>query len=104
MGRIYIDTEITETGTFTNAAGVLTDPTTITFTYWHSCDRKWLNVTPVKATTGVYNATFTPEYPGLLYFQWKGTGALPVTKEGTLRIERSAFNDKTSMTDYCGCW
>ncbi len=102
MTRIYANTEITLTGTFKNSAGTLTDPTTVTFEYRHECESAWTSVTAVQQSTGVYDATVTPKYAGLLFIRWKGTGTVPVTKEDTLLIEatRDASNP---TTDYCGC-
>lgn len=100
MTRIYIDTEITETGTFRNSAAVLTDPDTVTFTYRHDQERDWSTATATKSSTGIYTAAITPKYPGYLHFQWKGVGTLDVTTEGTRKVERSAFA-RNRTTDYC---
>lgn len=104
MARIYPNTEVTETGTFRNTAGTLVDPTSVLFEYrnWWEC--QWTSVTPVKQSTGVYDATFTPLYPGMLYFRWQGTGLPKIQIEDTMYIERTAFSDRMPNTDYCGCW
>ncbi len=101
MTRLYADTETTETATFKDN-GVLADPTAVTFEYRHQCENAWRSVTPTNPSSGVYNATFTPEYAGILYFRWKGSESPKISTQGSRLVERSAFEFPLT-TDYCGC-
>lgn len=79
MTKRYVDSEIVLDGTFRNSSGTLTNPTAVTFTYRMGKDGADVSVTPTNPSTGVWRATFTPEYPGMLYGVFEGTGALVKT-------------------------
>lgn len=79
MTKRYVNSEIALSATFRNSAGVAADPTAVTFTYRIGRDGPDVSVTPTNPSTGVYTATFTPEYPGQLYGTFAGTGALVKT-------------------------
>lgn len=79
MTKRYVDSEIVLDGTFRNAAGTLADPTAVTFTYRIGRDGCDVSVTPTNPSTGLWRATFTPEYAGPLYGFFQGTGALVKT-------------------------
>lgn len=101
--RIFPDTTVTREAQFRNSLNTLADPTTVTFTYRYASHGDWKTATPTKTTTGIYTVNFVPEYPGLIYTRWQGTGDLVVSVEDTLLVEPTAF-DKSRTTDYCGCW
>jgi hypothetical protein len=76
---------------FKNAAGVLTDPTTVTLVWRRhgEADTTW-TVTAgqiVKDSVGVYHADIPVTEPGLHYFRWVGTGAVVAAAEGTFSAE-----------------
>lgn len=76
---------------FKNAAGVLTDPTTVTLLWRRhgETDTTW-TVTAgqiVKDSVGVYHADIPVTEPGLHYFRWVGTGAVVAAAEGTFSAE-----------------
>lgn len=79
MTKRYVDSEIVLDGRFTNASGTLTNPTDVTFTYRMGRDGTDYSVTPTNPSTGIWRATFTPEFPGMLYGFFQGTGALVKT-------------------------
>ena len=103
MARVYVDTEVTETATFRNSSNVLVDPDNVTFQYRQPGYTDWISVTPTSSTTGVYTATYTPEYPSFVHFEWKATGNPKVTIQDTRFIERTAFN-KGFNSDYRDNW
>jgi hypothetical protein len=78
---------------FKNAAGVLTDPTTVTLLWRrHGETTTTWTVTAgqiVKDSTGVYHADLPVTEPGLHYFRWEGTGTVVAAAEGTFSVESS---------------
>lgn len=83
---------VTTTPGFTNAAGVLTDPTTVTLRWRPSggAETAWVyltNAAVVRDSVGVYHADITPTVAGLHYFRWEGTGAVTAAEEGTFNVE-----------------
>lgn len=87
--RVYTDPG------FTNAAGALADPTTITMR-WRvagGVETSWVygtNAEVVKDSTGVYHADIPITTVGLHYYQWEGTGAV-ATVEGETFMVTSNF-------------
>ena len=79
-----IGDRITVTGTFTNKAGALADPTTIVFKY-RVRGGEAVTGTASKASTGVYTADVDLTEAGQWYFRFTGTGA--VVAAGELRCE-----------------
>lgn len=100
MTRKYAGTEV-NVDFFPKQSGVAVDPTAVTFEY-RTPGWGVKTVTPTKITTGQYRATFTPEYAGMLFYRFEGTGSPTVSIEGSFLVERSAF-EFARTTDYCGC-
>ena len=76
-----------------SAAGVATDPTTVTF----SVKREGVSATETaytygtdpeveKLAVGEYQATITPDAEGLWRYRWTGEGAAVGATEGTFRV------------------
>lgn len=82
---------VSTTPGFTNSAGVLTDPTTVTLRWRVAGGAEttytWTAVVPgtdiVRDSVGVFHADITVTSPGLHYFRWEGTGAVAAAEEGT---------------------
>lgn len=82
---------LTTTPGFTNSAGVLTDPTTVTLRWRVAGGTEttltWTAAVPgtdiVKDSTGVFHADITVVAPGLHYYRWAGMGAVVAAEEGT---------------------
>ena len=82
--------------TFKNAAGVATDPTTITVktktpagvvaTFVFGIDAQ-----VVKDSTGNYHFDFDLTASGHWYYRWAATGAVFAAEEGTLDVRVSRF-------------
>ncbi len=83
--RVYTDPG------FSNDAGVLADPTTITVR-WRvagGVETLWTfgtNAQVVKDSVGVYHADIPVTTPGLHYYRWEGTGAVAAAEEGTFNV------------------
>lgn len=79
---------------FKNAAGVLTDPTTVRLLWYRHGEAQtiWLVAAGqvVKDSTGVYHADIPVTEPGLHHFRWEGTGAVVAASEGSFSVS-SAF-------------
>lgn len=81
------------TGTFTDLAGVATDPTGITcsirlpsgtvttLTYG-------VDASLYRTSTGVYYTDFAPTMEGLHYYRFAGTGAVTAAEETTFYIRK----------------
>jgi hypothetical protein len=76
---------------FKNAAGVLTDPTTVTLLWRRHNDAAttWIVTAGqvVKDSTGVYHADIPVTQPGLYEYRWVGTGTVAAAAEGTFTVE-----------------
>jgi hypothetical protein len=74
--RIYTQTP------FRNAAGVATDPTTVTLTVQHP------DGTETKTATGTYEKLLTPPVgsAGIWGWEWRGTGAVAAVDQGLFRV------------------
>lgn len=82
--------------TFTNAAGVATDPTTVTFraqppsgaaiTYVYGTDNQL-----VKDSTGVYHVDLPMTQAYTWHVRFVGTGAVAAAVEGDVYVSQSAF-------------
>lgn len=80
---------------FKNAAGALTDPTTVNLKWRRHGETDttwtWTSGTPgpniVRDSVGVFHADITVVEPGLHYFRWEGTGALVAAEEGSFSAE-----------------
>lgn len=79
---------------FKNAAGTLTDPTTVSLR-WRAAggtETTWVYLTDsqiVRDSVGLYHADIPVVVPGLHYFRWKGTGAVTAAEEGTFDVNTS---------------
>jgi hypothetical protein len=82
---------------FTNSAGVATDPTTITClvklryvigaqttTYTHPA-------TITKDSTGEYHVDVTPDAEGIWDYRWVGTGTVQAAAESAFNVPNSEF-------------
>ncbi|HSW43830.1 MAG TPA: hypothetical protein VLM76_15135 [Patescibacteria group bacterium] len=82
---------VTTTPGFTNAAGVLTDPTTVRFR-WRAPDGRettWthgIGTEVVKLGIGLYEAHVPVTLPGLHFVRWEGTGPVTAAAEGTFSV------------------
>jgi hypothetical protein len=79
-------------GSFTNPAGVATDPTTITVRWRHhrGTETAWVYGTDtqvVKDSVGAYHADIPITVSGLYYYKFEGTGAVQAAEEGTFLAE-----------------
>lgn len=76
------------TGTFRNAAGALTDPSSVTCTVR---DPAGNTTTPTasKGSTGVWNATvdLTGAVAGLWWYRFAGVGTVQAAEENTFYVE-----------------
>lgn len=80
--------------TFTNLAGVITDPDAVTFsirnpagaivTYVYLTDAAL-----VRTTTGVYYVDFAITLPGRHVYRWAGTGAVATAETGEFYARRN---------------
>ncbi len=94
MSSILIGTGVTSTQRFTNSAGTLTDPTTVSVTIREPDGTKttYVYVTDpevVKDSTGVYHISFVPDQIGSHGVYWLGTGTVPYSEELFFQVERS---------------
>lgn len=88
--RLYARTQITVRGNIFDD-DVLTDPTEIRF-FWKIFDGQENEETPVKVSTGIYDATFTPERGGNVRYRWQST--TPTTaREEWIPVTESQFTD-----------
>lgn len=81
---------ITLTGTFTNAGGTATDPTTITLkvkkpgtalaTYTYALSQV------TKTSTGVYTRNTSLDTVGTWWYRWEGTGTVEAAVEGWFEV------------------
>ena len=101
MSRKYVGTEI-DIDFFPTENDVAVDPDSVTFE-WKIPGRDSGTETPQQVTTGQYRVTLTPEYPGFLYYVFKGTANPAIAEEGTVKIEPSRF-DKVITSDYRDEW
>jgi hypothetical protein len=78
------------TGTFKNASGVLTDPTTVTCTVRDPAGTV-TTPTATRASVGVWNATvdLTGAVAGVWWYRFAGTGAVQAAEESTFYVEAS---------------
>ena len=82
------------TATFTNSAGVATDPTTVTCRVKSPTTTTVYTYNPgtvLKDSTGVYHLDVSASAVGQWYYRWEGTGAVEQADEGTFVVEASAF-------------
>lgn len=82
--------------TFTNSAGVVTDPTTVTLLVklryiGPTMTYTYAGTTVTKASTGVYYVDFTPTAEGIWDYRWVGTGTVQAAIEGAFNIPDSQF-------------
>jgi hypothetical protein len=76
--------------TFTNFAGVGTNPTTVTLTVR---DPSGNDSTPSATSdgSGVYHYDLTLDEAGTWYYKWQGTGTIVAVSEGTIIVQASYF-------------
>lgn len=82
------------TATFTNSAGVATDPTAVTCQVKSPSATTTYTYNPgtvVKDSTGVYHLDVSASAAGQWWYRWEGTGAVEQADEGTFVVEASAF-------------
>lgn len=79
---------------FTNAAGVATDPTTVTLEWRRAggATTTWVygtDVEVVRDAAGTFHADIPIAERGLHYYRWVGTGAVQAAEEGTFLVTTS---------------
>ena len=90
-------TLVTISVAFTNAAGTLVDPTTVTLTLSNStADAITLltygtDAAVIKDGTGLYHSDYLPPNAGTYSYQWRGTGAVVAAQEATFQVLPSIF-------------
>lgn len=77
---------------FTDEAGALTDPTTVTLRI-REPDGTLTSVTyagaqVVKDSTGRYHYNFRPDQAGVHHYRWIGTGAVTAAFEGAFHVRK----------------
>lgn len=84
--KIDIGDQVTLTGTFTTAAGALTDPSAVTCTVRQP---DGTNATPAttRQSLGVFTATFAPTQSGEHWYRFAGTGAAVGAEERAFMVE-----------------
>lgn len=86
---------VTTSPGFTNSAGVLTDPTTVTLRWRVAGGTEtvytWTAAVPgtdiVKDSVGIFHAYITVVAPGTHYLRWEGTGAVVAAEEATFSVK-----------------
>lgn len=96
MAVYDVGDKIRLTHTFTNLAGVVTDPTAVTFkmkkpdgtttTYVYGTDAEL-----VKSATGIYYVDWTFTMADSHKYRFAGTGTVTTSDEGTILVRRSWF-------------
>lgn len=96
-GKIWPGTTVTLTAQFTNAAGVLADPTTVVFKTY-SPDGQILTYTfgvsanVTKPSVGNYQATMVPDQGGRWRIRWETTGGVLVTEDDFIVMDSQFVN------------
>lgn len=105
-GKIYVETELRLTASFTDSDGDPVDPDTVTFKTCSPSGTKAAYVFGTdsevqKASVGNYTADIVPDKAGRWHIRWEttGTGAT-VAIEDNFVVKKSAFFDDP-LTDYC---
>lgn len=83
-------------GTFTTAAGVATDPGTVTVNYRHAFGTvvTWVYGgagSVIRSGAGVYYADISPGSAGHWYYRFAGTGTGQSAGEGEFAVRDSSF-------------
>lgn len=99
-GRVFVGSVQRLTLNLQTAAGVDTDPTTLTFTlqgpngvettYTYGTD-----VELVKSSAGDYYVDVTPTNGGRWFYRWLATGTAGGAREGSFVVQASPFVDYT---------
>jgi hypothetical protein len=109
-GKIYPETTLRLTVSFTDENGNAVDPTTVTFSssspggtltsYVYDTDDE-----VGKASTGNYYADIVPDESGRWHFRWKTTGSgTAIATEGDFIVQASKFaGDTWPYNDYGWC-
>lgn len=90
MNTYVIGNLVQLTGSFYNASGVLTNPTTVTCQVKYP-DSSVGTLSASSSVTGVYTAQLSVVQAGLYTYRFAGTGALQAAQENTLFVNDSAF-------------
>lgn len=83
------------TGTFTDATGALADPTVVLAEVRPYVDGVYgtvVPITPVRESTGVYHADYSPATAGAYLYRIEGTGAVQQAAEGAFLVRVSNFS------------
>jgi hypothetical protein len=82
--RLYTQTP------FRNAAGVATDPTTVTLTVQHPDGTEtpytYALAEVTKTATGTFEKLITVDTEGIWGWEWRGTGAVAAVDQGLFRV------------------
>lgn len=81
------------TGTFTNAGGTATDPTTVTLKVKKpgvaTATYTYAGGTVTKSTTGVFYKDLSLDTVGWWFYRWEGTGTVEAAVEGWFEVRAS---------------
>lgn len=96
MAGYVVNQQIRLTGTFTNAAGVLTDPTVVTVKVQDAEGTEITYADAIKDSTGVWHKDITITKPasgggGTWYYRFEGTGALIAAGESSFAVQQTVF-------------
>jgi hypothetical protein len=98
MNSYSVGDQVRLSATFTNSAGALTDPTTVTCIL-----KRRYQVTPVSTTytyaggtvtkdgTGLYHVDVVPDNEGIWDYRWVATGTVVAAEEGAFSVPNSEF-------------
>lgn len=79
------------TGTFTNAAGVLTNPTVVTCKVRTPSGTVTSHLDAANPSAGVFTKEIEVTEAGMWRFRFEGTGAVKAAEEGFFDVEESVF-------------
>ena len=85
------------TATFTNSAGVVTDPTAVTcllklrYVIGSTATTYTYPANITKDSTGVFHVDVTPTTEGIWDYRWVGTGTVQAAVEGAFNVPNSEF-------------
>ncbi len=99
-GKIYVNTVLRLTVSFTDEDGVAVNPTTVTFKLMSPCCcgstsyEYGVDANITRPSTGNYIAEIQPDEAGVWSWRWETTGTgTTVANEGTFNVQRSRFYD-----------
>jgi hypothetical protein len=97
MNAYDVGDRVRLTVTFTNTAGTVTDPTTVTcqvklrYVIGATATTYTYPATITKDSTGVFHVDVTPTNEGIWDYRWVGTGTVIAAVEGAFNVPNSEF-------------